>query len=115
MTDGSDEDETAFIKYMEKHTDFFETVGGSIWDSPYHVNGGISNDEIEAIQEADPANVITPTVMLVDFSESCPDATFGVTDVFVGVEEVGTSGNSDANKAEFIYQAWTHQGKFERV
>ena len=114
MTDGSDSDETAFIKYMEKHTYFFETVGGTIWDSPYHVNGGISDSDIEAIQEADPSNFLTPTIMLIDFSESCPDATKGVTDVFVGVEEVGTSGNSDANKAEFIYQSWTHQGKFER-
>jgi len=114
MTDGSDSDETAFIKYMEKHTDFFETVGGTIWDSPYHVNGGISDSDIEAIQEADPSNFLTPTIMLIDFSDSCPDATKGVTDVFVGVEEVGTSGNSDANKAEFIYQSWTHQGKFER-
>ena len=114
MTDGSDSDETAFIKYMEKHTYFFETVGGTIWDSPYHVNGGISDSDIEAIQEADPSNFLTPTIMLIDFSESCPDATTGVTDVFVGVEEVGTSGNSDANKAEFIYQSWTHQGKFER-
>lgn len=114
MTDGSDSDETAFIKYMEKHTYFFETVGGTIWDSPYHVNGGISDSEIEAIQEADPSNFLTPTIMLIDFSDSCPDATKGVTDVFVGVEEVGTSGNSDANKAEFIYQSWTHQGKFER-
>ena len=112
--DGSDEDQTAFIQYLEKHVDFFETVGGTIWDSPYHVNGGIRNEDIEAIQEADPDHFLTPTIMLVDFSKSCPDATLGVTDVFVGVEEAGTSGNSDANKAEFIYQAWTHQGKFER-
>ena len=114
MTDGSDENETAFVQYLEKQVDFFETVGGTIWDSPYHVNGGISNSDIEAIQEADPENFLTPTIMLIDFSDSCPDATKGVTDVFVGVEEVGTSGNSDANKAEFLYDAWTHQGKFER-
>ncbi|MBR0302130.1 MAG: hypothetical protein IJQ92_03225 [Bacilli bacterium] len=115
MSDGSDSEKTAFISYLEDHVDFFETVGGSIWDSPYHINGGISDSDIEAIQEADPDNFLTPTIMLVDFSASCPDATKGVTDVFVGVEEVGTSGNADANKAEFIYDAWTHQGKFERV
>ncbi len=114
MTDGSDSDETAFVQYLHKHVDFFEKVGGSIWDSPYHVNGGISDSDIEAIQEADEENFLTPTIMLVDFSESRADDAMGVSDVFVGVEEVGSSGNSDANKAEFIYQAWTHQGKFER-
>ena len=107
-------DTTAYIQYLEKHTPFFELIGGSIWDSPYHINGGITNDEIEAIQEADPENIVTPTIMLVDFSKGCKDATKGVTDVFINVEEVGTSGNSDANRAEFLYNAWTSQGKFER-
>lgn len=115
MNDGSDSENTAFIDYLESHIDFFETVGGSIWESPYHINGGISDDQIEAIQEADPEDFRTPTIMLVDFSDSCADATLGVTDVFVGVEEAGSTGNSDANKAEFLYNAWTHQGKFERT
>ena len=115
MTDGSDSEKTAFIQYLEKHVDFFERVGGNIWDSPYHLNNGISNADIEAIQEADPENFLTPTIMLVDFSATHADDNAGVTDVFVGVEEVGSSSNSDANKAEFIYDAWTHQGKFERT
>ena len=114
MTDGSDSEQTAYISYLERHIDFFETVGGSLWGSPYHIADGISSDQIYAIQEANAEEMRTPLVFLVDFSSSCPDSTKGVTDAFIGLEEVGTSGNSDANKAEFLYNAWTSQGKFER-
>ena len=114
MTDGSDSDKTAYIQYMEQHTDFFEEVGAQAYDSPYYLNKGITDDQIYGIINCDPEDIRTPTTILIDFSEKHDSALKGVTDVFISVEEVGTSGNSDANKAEFIYDAWTHQGKFER-
>lgn len=115
MTDGSDSDETAFVKYMESHVRFFEDVGGLIWDSPYYLDAkGITQDEISAIEQADPSEFITPTIMLVNLKTSSDNPYIGVTDVFVDVVEEGNSGNSDANRAQFLYDAWTSQGKFER-
>ena len=114
MDDGSDSEQTAFVSYLESHLSFFQEVGGSIWESPYHLNKGISDDDIAAIIEANPDGIRTPLIFVVDFSSSCKDATKGVTDAFIGLEEVGTTGNSDANKAEFLYDAWTSKGKFER-
>ena len=115
MTDGSDSEKTAYIQYMESHTQFFEEVGGAAWDSPYHLNKGITDDQIYGIINCDPEDVRTPTAILIDFTDKHESSQKGITDVFVSVEEVGSSGNSDANKAEFIYDAWTHQGKFERA
>lgn len=112
-TSESDDEKTAFMQYMEDNSDFFEYAGGTIYGSPYHIAKGITDDQIAAIADADPEEFRTPTIMLVNFSADCKE-TLGVTDVFVSVEESGTSGNSDANKAQFIYEAWTSKGKFER-
>lgn len=113
-TSDKDDEQTIFMEYLEDNSDFFEYAGGTIYGSPYFINEGISEDQIAAIASADPEEFRTPTVMLIDFSADCKDASYGVTDVFVSVEESGTSGNSDANKAQFIYEAWTSKGKFER-
>lgn len=114
MTDGSDKDKTAFIQYLEHFEKFFEVVGGGIYDSPFHINGGISDDDIAAIEQADPDTFLTPTIFLVDFTKDNTDPQPGINDVFVGVEESGTSSNADANKAQFLYEAWTKDGKFKR-
>lgn len=115
MTDGSDENQTAFIQYLQHFEKFFEVVGGGIYDSPYHINGGISDDDIASIEMADPDTFLTPTIFLVDFTSQNTDPQPGINDVFVGIEESGTSSNADANKAQFLFEAWTKDGKFKRL
>lgn len=114
MSDGSDSEQTAFISYLDANVTFFNAVGGAVEGTPCIENDVISEDDLGAIANADPEYMWTPTIFLVDFTDSRAEDNGGVTDVFVGVEESGTSSNSDANKAQFLYECWTHQGKFER-
>ena len=116
ILDGDDEkDDTAFERYVERHIDFFASAGGQAQESPFvTISKGVESTVLDAIIEGDVANFYTPTIMLVDFSETCVDPTNGVIDIFVNLEESGSHSSSDANKADFLFDAWTSQGKFER-
>ena len=110
----SAEDKEAFRNYLEDNISFFELVGGMIEDTPYYKADGLNEEQVDGIIQADISEFYTPTIMLVDFTKDVDDANKGVTDVCIATEEVGTTGNSDTKRAEFLYDMWTRQGKFER-
>ena len=59
------------------------------------------------IQSADVNQFLTPTVLLIDFTDSSPITNGGVTNVFINME-----GDTSVQKAEFLRDAWLYTGDF---
>ena len=100
---------TAFVKYLERHQDFFEDAGSVAYETPFYHNNKLNDSDIEALETADPDNFLTPTIFLVELkakaSEYGLDA--GVTEIMFGVE------GSDKNaKARTLLDCWNHAGDF---
>ena len=100
-TDG----QTAFVKYMDRFSYFFEDAAGVARESCYYTNGKLSDTDIEYLETVDPDNFLTPTILLIDFTENTP---------FYGVSEVmfGVTGDNDYKKAELLLDCWNHAGDF---
>ena len=100
---------TAFVKYLERHQSFFEDVGSSIYDNPYHTKGKLSNTDLEALETADPDNFLTPTIFLVELGETAAKNKKdpGVTELMFGVE-----GSDKNDKARTLLDCWNHTGDF---
>jgi len=101
--------ESAFVQYMGRHESFFENAAGVGWNSAYKVNGHISEDDLKVVEQVDPDNFLTPTIMLVDFTLAGGVKTgeYGVSEIMFGVE-----GESDYKKAELLLDCWKHIGEF---
>lgn len=96
---------SAFEALLDRNIIYFEGYATSAQNSNYYLNGKISDATIEKIQGADVTQFVTPTILLVDFSDSAPIA--GVTNVFINVD-----GDTSVQKAEFLLDAWLYRGDF---
>lgn len=97
--------ETAFVQYMDRNQAFFEYAAAVGWNSAYKTNGHISEDDLKNVEQVDPDNFLTPTILFVDFSSNASE--YGVSEIMFGVE-----GDSDYKKAELLLDCWKHQGEF---
>lgn len=105
--DWKDENATAasaFEALLERNVLYFEGYATSAMGSEYYNNGKITDQQIiDRIESADVDKFVTPTILLVDFT----DGNNGVTNVFFGVE-----GDTAAKKAAFLLDAWNYTGDF---
>lgn len=99
--------QTAFVQYMERNQAFFEYAAAVGWNSAYKTNGHISDDDLKNVEQVDPDNFLTPTIILVDFSNNRGAAEYGTSEIMFGVE-----GDTDYKKAELLLDCWTHKGEF---
>ena len=111
-TSDTEENQTAFVKYLERHQSFFETCGSRAWETPYKNNKPLSETDLEYLETSDPDNFLTPTILLVELKMNdkseygiFPDP--GVTEVMFGVD-----GESAYDKATTLCDCWNHEGKF---
>lgn len=98
--------ETAFVKYMDRNASFFEEAAGNAYNTDYYLNGKISDTDIENVEKCDPDDFLTPTILLVDFTDNAPIK--GVSEMMFGV-----SGDNDYQKAQLLLDCWNHEGDFE--
>ena len=99
---------SAFVYYLERHTDFFEDAGSVAYETDYFRNNKINTDDIEALETADPDNFLTPTIFLVELKDAAPQGVHaGVTEVMFGVE-----GSDKSSKARTLADCWNHTGDF---
>lgn len=98
--------QTAFVKYMDRRSYFFEDAAAAGYNSAYYLNGKISDSDLQNVESVDPDNFLTPTIMLIDFTESSPS--YGVSEIMFGVE-----GDNDYEKAQHLLDCWDHKGDFE--
>lgn len=97
--------ETAFVQYMNRNEAFFEEAAGNGWNSDYYMNGKITDADLENVASVDPDKFLTPTIFLVDFTDTAPE--YGVSEIMFGV-----SGSDDYKKAELLLDCWNHEGDF---
>ena len=100
---------TAFVKYLERHQDFFEDAGSVAYETPYYYNNKLNDSDIEALETADPDNFLTPTIFLVELGETAKanKQIPGVTEILFGVE-----GSDKNEKARTLLDCWNHTGDF---
>lgn len=110
-TSYTDDDETAFVKYLDRHQSFFETVGSLAYETDYYKNEKLSDSDLEYLETADPVNFLTPTIFLVELGDKVKNEEFGpgVQEIMFGV---GTTSDDENAKAKILYDCWTHQGDF---
>ena len=106
--------QTAFVKYLERHQDFFEDAGSVAYETPYYHNNHLNDSDIEALETADPDNFLTPTIFLFELKDkaamqSSPLAA-GVTEILFGVD-----GSDKNDKARTLLDCWNHTGEFSYV
>ena len=104
--------QTAFVKYLENHQDFFEDAGSVANVTPYHDNGKLNDSDLEALETADPDNFLTPTIFLVELKAKAEKNNLlpGITEVMFGVE-----GSDKNDKARTLLDCWNHTGDFSYV
>ena len=102
------ETQTAFVKYLERHQDFYEDAGSVAYETDYYRNNKLNDSDIEALETADPDNFLTPTIFLVELSSKVSQGNYaGVTEIMFGVD------GSDKNaKARTLLDCWNHAGDF---
>lgn len=107
-TSYTDDKETAFVKYLDRHQSFFEDVGSNAYQTDYYINGKLSDTDLEYLETADPVNFLTPTIFLVEIGSHVR------TTGFVGVNEVmfGVTGEDQNAKAKTLLDCWNHTGDF---
>ena len=103
------ENQTAFVKYLERHQGFFEDVGSVAYETPYYNNNKLNDSDLEALETADPDNFLTPTIFLVELGETAAanKQIPGVTEIMFGVE-----GSDKNDKARTLLDCWNHTGDF---
>ena len=115
-TNETEENKTAFVKYLERHQSFFEDCGANAYETAYYSNKPLSDTDLEYLETSDPDNFLTPTILLVELDEAGKepgrhgfDGTFpaGITEVMFGVE-----GETAYDKAQTLLDCWNHEGKF---
>lgn len=105
-TSYTDDKETAFVKYLDRHQSFFEDVGSNAYQTDYYINGKLSDSDLEYLETADTVNFLTPTIFLVEIGSHVTN--------FVGVSEVmfGVTGEDQNIKAKTLLDCWNHTGDF---
>ena len=108
-TSETTEDKTAFVQYLEHQQDFFAEVGSRAWETDFYKNGNLSDNDITALETADPDDFLTPTILLVELGQTGQALEFGsgVTEVMFGVE-----GSDKFTKATTLSDCWRHAGEF---
>ena len=105
-TDETTSRESAFQQFLnrEGNGEFFSDAALVGRDSYYHLNGHSSESDLDTLEAADPENFLTPTILLIDFSDD-----------YGGVSEVmfGVTGDTKLQKAELLRDCWDHANKFE--
>lgn len=96
---------SAFVQYMDRYNHFFELAAEAAYNTDYYELKNLNDSDIEALGEAHPDNFLTPTILLIDFSETAPQQ--GVSEVMFGV-----NGDSDKDKAELLLHCWNHTDEF---
>jgi hypothetical protein len=96
--------ESAFSQFLDRNGDFFTEAALIGKNSYYHLNGNSSESDLEVLESVDAETFLTPTILLIDFSED-----------YGGVSEVmfGVPGETDIQKAELLRDAWDHANNFE--
>lgn len=106
------EEQPAFFTYVEKHSAFFEEIGAMAYDLDYYKNQKINDADLEALENADPKEFLTPTILLVELGDMVHDEIVGA-----GVQEimfgVGTESDDQNYKADLLFDCWTHTGDFD--
>lgn len=112
-TSETEEKQTAFVKYLERHQSFFEDAGSRAYETPYYTNKPLSDTDLEYLETSDPDNFLTPTILLIELDD--PNRTDGHSSDFpAGVTEVmfGVEGETAFDKAQTLLDCWNHEGKF---
>lgn len=101
--------ETAFVQYMNRHDQFFEYAAGVGYETDYYRNGKVQKSDLEVVEQVDPKNFLTPTVMFIDFTDKAVEyvGDVGVREIFFNI-----AGESDYKKAELLLDCWKHTGDF---
>ena len=108
-TSETEEDQTAFVKYLERHQDFFAEVGSRASEFDYVKQNHVSESDITAMEVADPDDFLTPTIFFVELGTTGKALDFGsgVTELMFGV-----SGSDKSSKAMTLSDCWRHAGDF---
>ena len=106
----TEENQTAFVKYLEHHQDFFEHAASVAYETAYAHNDKINEADIYAMETADPDTFLTPTILLVEIGEKAGTNYQGVTEVMFGVE-----GSDKNDKARTLLDCWKHEGDFSDI
>jgi hypothetical protein len=100
-----DECKSAFDALLVRNILYFEEYAGSAQNSNYFINDGIDESTILKIQEANVDTFLTPTIILVDFTDDVTAK--GVQTAFISVK-----GSNSVQKAEFLLDAWLYRNDF---
>lgn len=103
ITDQTTTHKSAFVQYMERNDYFFENAAGNAYNTDYYNNGYLSDTDLQYMEQCDPENFLTPTALLVDFTND----NYGVSEVFFG-----STGDDTYSKAKFLLDCWNHEGDF---
>jgi len=108
-TEETEEDQTAFVKYLERHQDFFAEIGSRAYETDYYKNGHLNDSDIQALETADPDDFLTPSIFLVELGEVGKAIEFGsgITEIMFGVD-----GSDKFSKAMTLSDCWRHAGDF---
>ena len=98
--------ETAFVQYMDRKSYFFEEAAAAGYNSDYYLNNKINKSDLEACESCDPDNFLTPTILLIDFTDNSPNK--GISEVMFGID-----GDNDYEKAQHLLDCWNHDGDFK--
>ena len=103
------ENQTAFVKYLERNQDFFEDAGSVAYETAYYGKEHLRDSDLEALETADPDNFLTPTIFLVEIGDiaSKNKQNPGVTEIMFGVD-----GSDKNEKARTLLDCWNHSGEF---
>lgn len=107
-----DENLAPFVQFARTHGQFFENVGGEIQNTYYYENGNIDSSTLQTFTDAANGDTFpTPTVLLVDFTGTEADLTYGVTELMFSVP--GKGGKSgDGAVSLTLMDCWNHTGEF---
>lgn len=96
--------ESAFAQFLDRNDAFFSEAAQIGKDSYYRLNDKSSESDLDILEAADAEQFLTPTILLIDFSDD-----------YNGVSEVmfGVPGDTDIKKAELLRDCWDHVGDFE--
>jgi hypothetical protein len=95
---------TAWDRFVDRNDDFLVRAAEVAENSWYKVNGYITESNIEGLEDG--SNIVTPTIILFDLTDSNPFE-LGISEVFFGA-----AGSTSYEKAELLAHAWTHTEEF---
>ncbi len=105
VTSDTTTNQTAFVQYMIRNSEFFEEAAGVGYSTDYYINGKISESDLINVESCDENNFLTPTIFLVDLTDTSPS--LGVSEIMFGV-----SGDNNVSKAQLLADCWEHTGDF---